>query len=61
MVYLLSVKNVITMGKLIGLLLFCLPPILLLLVNVHTKKTRNEFARLVMGTIFLVKNHNKLH
>ena len=44
-------KNVITMGKLIGLLLFCLP---FLSINIHTKNTRNEFARLVMGTIFLV-------
>ena len=44
-------KNVITCGKLIGLLLFCLP--LLLSINVHTKNTRNEIACLVMGTIFL--------
>ena len=43
------------MGKLIGLLLFCLPLLLLLFsINVHTKNTRNELARLVMGTIFLV-------
>ena len=47
-------KNVITLGKLIGQLLFCLS--LLLSVNVHTKNTRNELARLVMGTIFLVMN-----
>ena len=40
-------KNVISLGKLVGLwLLFC--------VDVHTKYTRNELARLVMGTIFLV-------
>ena len=46
-------KNVITLGKLIGrFLLFCLS--LLLSVNVHTNSTRNELARLVMGTIFLV-------
>ena len=44
-------KNVITLGKLIGLLLFCLS--FLLSVNVHTKNT-NELACLVMGTIFLV-------
>ena len=45
-------KNVITLGKLIGLLLYCLP--LLLSVNVHTKNTRNVLAHPVMGTIFLV-------
>ena len=48
-------KNVITSGKLIGLLLlFCLPLLLFLSIDVHTKYARNEFARLVMGTIFLV-------
>ena len=42
-VYLKSVENVITLGKLIGLLfLFCLPLLSIL-------------ARPVMGTIFLVK------
>ena len=46
-------KNVITLGKLIGLLLFCLPLFLFLSVNVHTKNTRNELSHLVMGTIFL--------
>ena len=45
--------NVITLGKLIGLL-FCLPLLLLLSINVHTKNTRNELARLVMGIIFPV-------
>ena len=57
-----SVKNVITLGKLIGLLLFCLPLLFLLsflflktpTINIHTKNTRNELSRLVMGTIFLV-------
>ena len=40
---------------LIGLLLlFCLPLLLLLSINMHTKNTTNELARLVMGTIFLV-------
>ena len=39
------------MGKLIGLLLFCLH---LLSINVLKKTTRNELALLVMGTIFLV-------
>ena len=57
MVYLLSVKNVISVGKFIGLLLFCLPLLLLLLLSIlkgHTKNSRNELVRLVMGTIFLV-------
>ena len=49
--YLKSVENVITLGKLIGLLfLFCLP--LLSILFVKTK--RNDLARPVMGTIFLV-------
>ena len=39
---------------LIHLLLSSLPLLVLLSVNVHTKNTRNELARLVMGTIFLV-------
>ena len=47
-------KNVITLGKLIRLLLSSLPLLVLLSVNVHTKNTRIELARLVMGTIFLV-------
>ena len=47
-------KNIITLGKLIRLLLSSLPLLVLLSVNVHTKNTRNELARLVMGTIFLV-------
>ena len=51
MVYLKSVENVITLGKLIGLLfLFCLP--LLSILCLKTK--RNDLARPVMGTIFLV-------
>ena len=50
----LYVKNVITLSKLIGLLLSSLPLLVLLSVNVHTKNTRNELARLVMGTIVLV-------
>ena len=46
-----SVENVITLGKLIGLLfLFCLP--LLSILFLKTKK--NDLARPVMGTIFLV-------
>ena len=48
MVYL---KNVITLGKLIGLLfLFSLP----LLSILFLKTKRNDLARPVMGTIFLV-------
>ena len=51
MVYLESVENVITLGKLIGLLfLFCLP----LLSILFLKTKRNDLARPVMGTIFLV-------
>ena len=49
--YLKSVENVITLGKLIGLLfLFCLP----LLSIMFLKTNRNDLARPVMGTIFLV-------
>ena len=56
MVYLKSVENVITLGKLIGLLfLICLP--LLSLLFLKTK--RNDLARPVMGTIFLVSNVRK--
>ena len=51
MVYLKSVENVITLGKLISLLfLFCLP----LLSILFLKTKRNDLARPVMGTIFLV-------
>ena len=51
MVYLKSVENVITLCKLIGLLfLFCLP----LLSILFLKTKRNDLARPVMGTIFLV-------
>ena len=51
MVYLKSVENAITLGKLIGLLfLFCLP----LLSIFFLKTKRNDLARPVMGTIFLV-------
>ena len=59
MVYLKSVENVITLGKLIGLLfLFCLP----LLSILFLKTKRNDLARPVMGTIFLViyeSSHNQ--
>ena len=48
MVYL---EHVITLGKLIGLLfLFCLPLFSILFL----KTKRNDLARPVMGTIFLV-------
>ena len=51
MVYLKSVENVITLGKLIGLLfLFCLP----LLSILFLKTKRNDLARPVMGTFLLV-------
>ena len=51
MVYLKSVENVITLGKLIGLLfLFCLP----LLSILFLKTKRNDLARPVRETIFLV-------
>ena len=51
MVFLKSVENVITLGKLIGLLcLFCLP----LLSIMFLKTKRNDLVRPVMGTIFLV-------
>ena len=51
MVYLKSVENVITLGKLIGLLfLFCLP----LLSILFLKTKMNDLARPVMGIIFLV-------
>ena len=51
MVYLKYVENVIPLSKLIGLLfLFCLP----LLSILFLKTKRNELARPVMGTIFLV-------
>ena len=51
MVYLKSTENVITLGKLIGLLfLFCLPLFSILFL----KTKRNDLARPAMGTIFLV-------
>ena len=51
MLYLKSVENVITLGKLIGLLfLFCLP----LLSILFLKTMGNDLARPVIGTIFLV-------
>ena len=53
MVYLKYVENVIPLSKLIGLLfLFCLP----LLSILFLKTKRNDLARPVMGTIFLVYN-----
>ena len=47
-------ENVITLSKLIGLLLFCPPPLSFVFEN--SKNTRNELARPVMGTIFLVES-----
>ena len=46
-------ENVITLGKLIGLLLLFCPPLLSTFFG-NSKNTRNELARPVMGTIFLV-------
>ena len=55
MVYLKYVENVIPLSKLIGLLfLFCLP----LLSILFLKTKRNDLARPVMGTIFLVNTYN---
>ena len=49
--YLKYVENVIPLSKLIGLLfLFCLP----LLSILFLKTKRNDLARPVMGTIFIV-------
>ena len=46
-------ENVITLGKLIVLLfLFCLPLLSIFFENSENK--RNDLARPVMGTIFLV-------
>ena len=57
MVYLKSVENVITLGKLIGLLfLFCLPHLSILFL----KTKMNDLARPVMGTIFLVHSTEEL-
>ena len=56
MVYLKSVENVITLGKLIGLLfLFSLP----LLSILFLKTKRKDLARPVIGTIFLVGERAK--
>ena len=53
MVYLKYVENVIPLSKLIGLLfLFCLP----LLSVLFLKTKRNDLARPVLGTIFLVSS-----
>ena len=48
MVYLKSVENVIPLSKLIGPCFYSVSPILFL------KTKRNDLARPVMGTIFLV-------
>ena len=48
-------ENVITLGKLIGLLfLFCHPPPLYFVFE-NSKNKRNDLARTVMGTIFLAE------
>ena len=47
-------ENVITLGKLIGLLfLFCLPLLSVFFVE-NSENKRNDLARPVMGIIFLV-------
>ena len=51
--YLKSVENVITLGKLIGLLFLCCLPLLSIL---FLKTKRNDLTRPVMGTIFLVSS-----
>ena len=57
MVYLKSVENVITLGKLIGLLfLFSLPLLYILFLKIKM----NDLARPVMGTIFLVHNNQRV-
>ena len=45
-------ENVITLGKLIGLLFLICPPFLFILFFENSKN--NELAHPVMGTIFLV-------
>ena len=52
MVYLKSVENVITLGKLIGLLFLFCHPLLSILFLKTPKNKRNDLARPVMGTIF---------
>ena len=57
MVYLKYLENVIPFSKLIGpLFLFCLP----LLSILFLKTKRNDLARPVMGTIFLVVIRSRL-
>ena len=47
-------ENVTTLGKLVGLLFCSLHPLYFVFEN--SKNTRNELARPVIGTIFLVMN-----
>ena len=56
MVYLLSVENVITLSKLIGCFFFLSPPPLSFVFE-NSENKRNDLARPVMGTIFLVSVH----
>ena len=49
--FVVYMENVISLGKLIGLVLFC-PPHFFFVEN--SKNTRNELTLPVMGTIFLV-------
>ena len=57
MVYLKYVENVIPLSKLIGLLFYSVSPPLYFVF----KNKRNDLARPVMGTIFLVYEVNTLH
>ena len=52
MVYLYSVENVVTLGK-IDRYVCVLSPLLFILLKTP-KNTRNDLARPIMGTIFLV-------
>ena len=46
--------DVITLGKLIGLLFLFCPPLLSNMFNENSKNTGNDIARPVMGTIFVI-------
>ena len=52
MVYLYSVENVITLGKLIVLLFLICIPLLSIFFFENSNNKRNDLARPVMGTIF---------
>ena len=56
-----SLLSVITLSKFIGLLLLFCPPLPLYFVFEISKNTRNEPARPVIGTIFLVILNTQKH